>query len=151
MSFLDGIIVFMNPLIPTALVSAASVVNGAIASVKNARDIAKQSSDSVLKEAVSEAYDAVLDLKDRVLALDEENRELKAKLAEKGNIRYDRDTQYFYKENEELPLCPKCYQQSDSRPVYVAIWDDGTTFCEVCQTSFHRAPKGRVRTPRNYF
>ncbi len=133
-----------NSIIPAAVVSAVSVVNGAIASVRNARDIAKQSSDSALKEAVSKAYDAVQDLKDRVLDLDEENRQLKAKLAQKESISYDPQTQYFYKDREVLPLCPTCYQQAASQPVYLTILESGATKCSVCTGYFDRAPKGRT-------
>lgn len=46
-----------------AVVTTLSAVNSAIASVKNARDMAKDSQDANLKNAVSEALDAVLDLK----------------------------------------------------------------------------------------
>jgi hypothetical protein len=51
--------------------------------LKNARDLAKESKNHELKDVISDAFDSLLDLRERMLALDEENRELKLKLAKK--------------------------------------------------------------------
>jgi hypothetical protein len=148
-------IVGMDSIIPTALVSAVSVVNGAIASVRNARDIAKQSSDSALKDAVSEAYDAVLDLKDRVLDLDEENRQLKAKLAQKDSVKRDPKFGYYFKDGEpDAPLCQRCYEGA-GRLAYLSgiIREDGGVlrrWCHQCEKSFYEEHSTRNQTTGSY-
>jgi hypothetical protein len=63
--------------IPQAALTTVQIVSGLAASAKNAVDLAKASSNNELKGAVSELYDSVLDVKGRVLELDEENRNLK--------------------------------------------------------------------------
>jgi hypothetical protein len=59
--------------IPQAALTTVQIVSGLAASAKNAVDLAKASSNNELKGAVSELYDSVLDVKGRVLELDEED------------------------------------------------------------------------------
>ena len=69
-------------ILPSAVLTTAQLVGGLVASAKNAVDLAKASSDHVLKGAVSELYDSLLKGRHACLSLDdEENRGLKAELA----------------------------------------------------------------------
>jgi hypothetical protein len=73
-------------IIPSAALTTVQIVSGLAASAKNAYDLAKGTSNNELKGAVSELYDSVLDVKARVLDLDEEVRTLKAQLATREEI-----------------------------------------------------------------
>jgi hypothetical protein len=130
----------MDTIIPV-LTSAVGAASAAISSVKNARDIAKSSHDHELKAAISDAFDAVLDLKEKVHELTEQNRSLREQLERRDDIAHDEGSGYFYKTNENKPLCPKCYQQSNPLPVYLQVWNDGTTSCPVCETRFYRTTR----------
>jgi hypothetical protein len=103
--------------IPQAALTTVQIVSGLAASAKNAVDLAKASSNNELKGAVSELYDSVLDVKGRVLELDEENRNLKTQLALREEIEgSDAKFGYFYfKSKPNEPLCPRCYQSLPSK------------------------------------
>ena len=73
-------IVCMDAILPT-VISTMALVNSVIGSAKNARDLAIQSENSDVKDAIIGVYDAILEVKNRVLDLDEENRKLREKLA----------------------------------------------------------------------
>ena len=109
-------------ILPPAVLTAAQLVGNLVSSAKNARDLAKGSSDHELKASLSELYDSMIDVKTRVSELDEENRRLKADLAKKdqvvgpiGEFGY-----FFHKENSEQPLCPKCIQSQPSNAVFLS-------------------------------
>ena len=125
-------------IIPQAALTTIQIVSGLAASAKNAVDLAKSTSNNELKGAVSELYDSVLDVKARVLELDEEVRSLKAQLAQRGEIiGPDEAFGYFYfKSNPNEPLCPKCYQSSPSKVVNMGPRDQRAggimRFCPVC-------------------
>ncbi len=108
-------------IVPTVALTTAQVVGGLVASAKNVLDLAKASSDHPLKASVSELYDSVLDVKARVLDLDEENRRLKAELARKENVEGPVEPfgYFFTKQKPNNPLCPKCYQSQPSQTVFL--------------------------------
>jgi hypothetical protein len=94
--------------------SVGGLISATIGATKNARDLAKDSSDNALKDQIGDIYDALYELRERILALDEENRKLKAALEEKaayvgpipphGYVFAGSDTE------RQHPLCPTCYQ-----------------------------------------
>jgi hypothetical protein len=99
-------------ILPTAALTTVQIVSGLAASAKNALDLSKASADHDLKAAVGELYDSVLDVKGRVLDLDEEVRNLKVQLARREEIEGP-DVQFGYfhfKSKPDKPPCPKCYQ-----------------------------------------
>jgi hypothetical protein len=108
-------------IVPPAAVATVQLVSGLVASAKNAFDLSKASSDHDLKAAVSELYDSLLEVKGRVLDLDEENRELKAQLARKEDI--DGPTEpygyFFHRDKPDKPICPKCFQSQPSNVVFL--------------------------------
>jgi hypothetical protein len=95
--------------------TVVQTLSSVIAALRNARDLAKDSKDRELKEVIGDAFDSLLDLKERMLALDEENRDLKAKLAKKASITGPVPPfGYLYEKTDEaqqFPLCPRCYQE----------------------------------------
>ena len=108
-------------ILPPGLLTTVQLVGGLAASAKNALDIVKASSDHDLKAAVSELYDSVLDVKVRVLDLDEENRRLKADLERKAEVIGPEDPHgyFFFKDKPDQPLCPKCVQSQPANAVYL--------------------------------
>ena len=110
---------------PTAGVTVVQVVSSTIATLKNARDLAKDSKDRELKDVIGDAFDSLLDLKERMLALDEENRELKLKLAKKASFTGPLPPfGYVYKEGDTHPFCPKCFQEKGHEyPLFSEPWD----------------------------
>jgi uncharacterized small protein (DUF1192 family) len=108
-------------ILPPAVLTTVQLVGGLVASAKNACELAKASSDHELKASVSELYDSVLDVKGRVLDLDEENRRLKAELSRKDEFTgpIEPHGYFYYKDKPEQPLCPKCFQSQPSNPVFL--------------------------------
>lgn len=108
-------------IIPQAVLTTTQLVGGLVASAKNALDLAKASSDHELKASVSELYDSVIDVKGRVLDLDEENRRLKAELTRKDDIEGPIEPfgYFFTKQKPENPLCPKCLQSEPNKVVFL--------------------------------
>ncbi|HWT66118.1 MAG TPA: hypothetical protein VN151_08385 [Terracidiphilus sp.] len=109
-------------ILPPAVLTTTQLVGGLVASAKNALDLAKASSDHALKGAVSELYDSLLDVKARVLDLDEENRRLKSELARKDEFvgPIEPHGYFFYKDKLDQPLCPKCLQSQPQNPVFLS-------------------------------
>jgi len=107
--------------VPSVVLTTAQVVGGLVASAKNVLDLAKASSDHTLKASVSELYDSVLDVKARVLDLDEENRRLKEELARKDDVEGPVEPfgYFFTKQKPNNPLCPKCFQSQPSQIVFL--------------------------------
>jgi hypothetical protein len=92
------------------------------------RDPARDSSDRELKEKISETYDGILTLKERMLGMDDEVRVLKAQLAKKASITGPvAPYGYVFKDADmKHPLCPKCYQEKGHEyPLSTQSWDYG--------------------------
>lgn len=108
-------------IVPQAALTTVQIVSGLAASAKNAVDLSKATSNNELKGALSELYDSVLDVKTRVLDLDEENRRLKEELARKHEIEGPAEPfgYFFTKQKPNDPLCPKCLQSEPSKIVFL--------------------------------
>lgn len=134
-------------ILPTAVLTTTQLVSGLVASAKNVLDLAKASSDHALKASVNELYDSVLDVKGRVLDLDEEKRSLKAELARKDEFigPIEPYGYFFYKARPDEPLCPKCFQASPQRPVFLSLLTnlDGGQYRNCLQCGFDNWEKSR--------
>jgi hypothetical protein len=136
-------------ILPAAALTTVQIVNGLAASAKNALDLSKASADHDLKAAVGELYDSVLDVKGRVLDLDEEVRGLKAQLARREEVEGpDAQFGYFYfKSKPNEPLCPKCYQSTPSSIANMGPREERGSYssrtCPVC--GFYRR-EGMIST-----
>jgi hypothetical protein len=123
--------------------TATQLLGTAVSIVKNARDLAKDSSNHELKTVISDAYDAVLNLKEKLLALDEENRQLKAQLAKRDSLvgpipPYG----YVYRADDkghDNPMCPKCFQEKGHESFMTKFRNVSMPGrqCSVCQLSIH--------------
>ncbi|MGA9669974.1 MAG: hypothetical protein WBQ94_12245 [Terracidiphilus sp.] len=133
-------------IIGPAVLTAAQLVSGVVSTAKTARDLAKDSSNHELKAIISELYDAVLDVKGRVLDLDEDNRRLKEELARKDEIvgPLDPHGYFFRKDKPDQPLCPKCIQSQPPNLVFlspVRNINGGTRrSCVVCRYFHNETP-----------
>jgi hypothetical protein len=130
------------------LVTTAGLVNNALSSLKSARELAKIASDADLKETIGEAYESLLDLRERVLTLDEENRQLKAQLAAKAAyVGPVAPHGYFYVAEDgqqQHPLCPTCFQ---SNPQQIGFMTDAKRTgggvrrrCKLCSKPVDESP-----------
>ena len=108
-------------ILPPGVLTTTQLVAGLVASAKNAHELVKVSSDHELKAAVSELYNSLLDVKARVLDLDEENRQLKVELARKDEIDGPKGPNgfFFYRSKPDNPLCPWCWQSSSKNAVFL--------------------------------
>lgn len=125
-------------IIPPAVSTVAQLIGGLISTANSARDLANKSSDHALKSAVSILCNEILDVKIRVLELDQENRDLKAVLAQKDEIIGPTEPfgYFFYKGKPDEPLCPKCLQSQPPNPVYLSplksVNGGKRRFCPIC-------------------
>jgi hypothetical protein len=95
-------------IIPPVVLTATQLVGGLVASAKNARDLAKDTSNHELKAAISDLYD-------------EENRHLKEQLARRDDIEgpFEPFGYFFTKQKPDNPLCPACLQSQPSNAVFL--------------------------------
>ncbi len=129
------------PLIATT----ASILSSALGSVKSARELAKNVSDHELKDQIGAAYETLLDLREHVLTLDEENRTLKAQLAERAKyVGPLPPNGYYYAESDTQqrhPICPRCFQGANHLTAYMGSIDhdfqSGRRLCNVCNLAIY--------------
>jgi hypothetical protein len=141
-------------ILPTAVLTTTQLVGGLVASAKNALDLAKASSDHSLKASISELYDSLLDVKGRVLDLDEENRRLKTALVMKDEVvgPIEPHGYFFLKDKPNQPICPKCLQSQPSNSVFLSPlserYDGARRECVICHWQHYettKQPSGPVR------
>ena len=134
----------MDSIVPHAVLTVTSLVNSALSSVRAAKELAKDASDTVLKERISEVFDSFLDIKDRVLALDEENRTLKEQLAKRAAFKRTSEFGYYFTDGDPDPYCPKCYEGAGKEIHLPKASDRAGGFmrvCRVCQHLFIEGPR----------
>jgi hypothetical protein len=131
----------MNPL--STATTALGLANSAVSAVKSAYELTKKTSDMELKHQMSTVMDTVLDLKAKIIELDEENRTLREQLGQKDKIVRGGEFGYWFKEGETDPLCPKCYEES-SKTIYLPAsepWSGGIRrHCRVCSAYYWEKP-----------
>lgn len=119
-------------------VPTAQLVATVVSTVKTVRDLARDTSNHELKEKIGEVFEGLMDLRERLLNLDEENRQLKEELNKKADIEGPVPPfgYFFDKRHPDEPLCPKCYQGSDSRLSFMGplhTWNHGERrICRLC-------------------
>ncbi len=134
----------MTDQLPATLI--VNTLNGALGLLNQAREFAKHSKDIELKQKLSEIQDALMEVKDEVNKLSDDNEELRKRLLQKENVKLKGEFGYFYKDGDDSPLCPKCFQK-DGKEVFLPPleeWgNDGLRRkCTVCDyVKFERRPK----------
>ena len=139
-------------ILPPVVLTTVQLVGTLVASAKNARELAKASSDNELKASIGELYDSLIDVKARVFDLDEENRRLTAELARKGQVVGPSGLfgYFFHVDNSEQPLCPKCFQNQSSNTVFLGPLHKHSNGllrkCPVCDYGNYEEPpkQGRI-------
>lgn len=132
---------------PNSVLTALSLVEKTAKAINSARERAKTSKDTALKEIISDLYDDFLDLKAIVLRLTEENAELRRELSEqdqkpqKPEIRQVGETNYYFV-GDQGPYCQPCYDGSGKlvplMPRHNYVGGPGRK-CEVCEKVFFEA------------
>jgi hypothetical protein len=126
----------------TTAAAAAKILNEALDLFKTAREQAKRSKDTDLKETLNSLFDRVLDLKQAVLLVTEENNQLRAereKPTEKPKLKQVGEANYYFA-GGEWPYCQPCY---DDKKKLVALtpaeqWSGGVRRqCLVCHHFFY--------------
>ena len=119
---------------------------GLVSSAKTARELAKDTSNHELKAAISDLYDDVLSVKERVVDLDEENRALRVALDERGKYvgPVIPHGYYFQAGDNEHPLCPRCFQEKPQRIAFMTepeSWNRGVRRqCKLCGHHIYEKP-----------
>ena len=136
-----------SSIIPPVVLSVATLVSNVVTSVKNAQDVAKNYGDSELKSAISDLYNDVLNVKERVLELDDENCALRAELAKKGSVTYAAEFGYCFVAGDSNPYCPTCYEASEKLLHLTASepWNGGVRRnCRRCRHTYWEKPMTMV-------
>lgn len=104
----------LNMSVTSATTIAAQILSNTLAVLKTVREQSKESKDATLKGHISDLYDSVLSLKEAVMLVTEENRQLRRRIAEletppaKPVIKQVGLTNYYFL-GDEGPFCQPCY------------------------------------------
>lgn len=130
---------------PVSLAGLAITLASKTTEALNAlRERAQRSKDVDIKDQINTLYDNVLQLKEVVSRLLDENKDLKRQLEEQRHppeapkLRQVGEANYYFK-GEEGPFCQPCY---DDKGKYVALSPQKRTefevyrWCSVCKQNF---------------
>jgi hypothetical protein len=127
-------------------VSATQLISNAITAMKYVREVSDGSDDLELKSRMNDFSATLLDLTGRIMALDQETRELKAELAVRDDIDgpVDPHGYFFFKNKPDQPLCPRCLQSDLGKPVFLGplLRHKGGKLrrCPVCKYGMYEEP-----------
>ncbi|HZR65859.1 MAG TPA: hypothetical protein VFA85_11970 [Terriglobales bacterium] len=130
--------------VTSATTAAAQILSSTLAVLKTVRERAKASKDSELKGQISDLYDCVLSLKEAVMLVTDENRELLTRIAalehpaSKPEIKQVGFTNYYFVD-EKGPFCQPCYDVNGKLiPLAPQVRYAGGLGrkCEVCNKVF---------------
>jgi hypothetical protein len=124
----------------TTAAAAATILNNALGLLKSAREQAKGSNDIDLKETISSLFDVVLDLKQAMILVIEENDKLRAEREQKPTRKQVGEAIYYFV-GDDGPFCQPCY---DDKTKLVALTAPESLSgggvrrqCLVCQHYFY--------------
>jgi hypothetical protein len=131
----------------TVAAAAMQALNNALGVARAAKERSKGSNDLELKEIVSKLYDVVLDSKEGLLRLAEENDELHRKIKHLENAQKEKPELKqigdgnFYFVGEKGPYCQACYDGKLNKLVALSPaedWNRGVRReCPVCHEYFY--------------
>ncbi len=126
--------------------TAVNLVNGTIGLLKEARASAKRSDDHDLKDKLSDIFDSVLELKEAVGNLREENAGLRRLLDARAALKWDSKQKLYFAEGDPDPFCPACFDESGKQTRVHPVYSDGRVWryeCKVCKNAYEsRPPEG---------
>src|SRR5438552_2422492 len=100
----------------TAAAAATTILANAMKALDSLREQAKGSKDAALKENISKLYDNLLDLKDVVIRVEEEDSELRRKIAQANIAAKPPEPEIktvgavnYYFVGDKGPYCQPCY------------------------------------------
>jgi len=129
----------------TSISAATGILSNAMKLLDSVREQAKGTKDLVLKENISNLYNDLLDLKAAHARIEEENAELRRKIAQAAEkppapeIRRVGLVHYYFVPGEEEPYCQPCY---DTKSKLIRVtppepWSGGQRrHCTVCHAIF---------------
>jgi hypothetical protein len=124
---------------PATVGAAVGMLNAALSAFKHVRELSSDSGDLNLKESVAELYEKLLDLKQKLIELEDENRQLRQQLEAKAELERRPPFGYWYKKDENDPLCRVCYER-DGKLIYLDAAYHGESgvsrFCRACKDNF---------------
>ena len=110
------------------------------------REQAKGSKDAALKENISKLYDSLLDLKAIVIRVDEENADLRRRLAAQTQAPEARPVgaTIFYFVGDKGPYCQPCYDDKHKLVALPAAQESNDGIyrrCNLCKQCFWEKPE----------
>lgn len=130
--------------------TAVSLVSGTIGLLKEAKEAAKRSDDHDLEDKLSADFDSILELKEVVGSLRDENAELRKHLQTRASLKWDSRTKLYFAEGDPDPFCPTCLDL-DGTPIRLhPVVDQGQLWrhdCKGCKNIYLIA--NRPRAPRH--
>lgn len=129
--------------------TAVSLVNGTIGLLKEAREAAKRSEDHSLKDSLSAVYDSVLELKEVIGNLRDENAELLKRLQTRASLKWDSRTKLYFAEGDPDPFCPACMDLNGTQIRLQPVTDGGVLWrydCKVCKNHYTVNSRPQLRT-----
>jgi len=123
--------------------------------VKAAKEVynaVQKYNDVPLMKQVVELQEALLDLQAELIEAKKQLADARAKLDVRHSMR--KQGEYFYKDSDPEPYCPKCWQQDDKLVYHTAVKSNPSYAafrrCVVCKELFveREAPTQRQITPR---
>lgn len=121
--------------------TAVSLVNGTIGLLKEARESAKRSDDHDLKDKLSDVFDSVLELKEVIDNLRDENDELRKRIKTRAALTWDSKQKVYLAEGDSDPFCPACLDLNGSAIRLQPAPSYGNNVlckyeCKVCKNGF---------------
>ena len=122
----------------TTVGAAVGMLNAAFGAFKHVRELSSGSGDLNLKESVAELYEKLLDVKQKLFELEDENRNLKQQLEVKAEVERRPPFGYWFKKGDDDPFCPVCYEKDEKLIHLDAPYRDRDTpgyvsrSCRVC-------------------
>ena len=109
--------------------------------LKEARESAKRSDDHDLKDKLSEVFDSVLELKEVIGNLRDENAELRKRLEARANLKWDSRRQLYFFDGDPDPFCPACLDGVGKQVRLRGEYGEGSRQpwrydCLVCKSHF---------------
>lgn len=133
--------------------TAVSLVNGTLSLLKEARESAKRSDDHDLKDKLNELWDSVLQVKEVVGNLRDENADLLKRLQTRASLKWDTRLKVYFAENDPDPFCPACMDLNETQIRLHPEILDGVLFrydCKICKNYFSVTDRPRRAARMDY-
>jgi hypothetical protein len=133
----------------TTVAAATTILANAMKALSSLREQAKGSKDAALKDNISKLYDSLLDLKEALIRVSEENSELRRIITEqasgagKPEIRPVGAVNYYFV-GDKGPYCQPCYDGKQKLVALTPAQESNNGIwrrCVLCQQYFWEKPE----------